>query len=85
MGALKNGFNDMKSHAFFETQNMDFEKILNQEILMPYIPNKHTDSRDNVTTSIIEEFNITDELNCAVENEYNEYFDNILSNTPLQF
>eukprot|EP01036_Dinobryon_divergens_P032797 gene32797-42457_t len=38
LGALQNGIADIKNHAFFSSQNIDFEKLLDQQIEMPYQP-----------------------------------------------
>ena len=42
MGALQNGFRDIKEHAAFNTgsqsSNIDFEKLMSHEVVMPYIP-----------------------------------------------
>jgi protein kinase A len=38
LGALQNGFDDIRNHAYFEMQNVDFEKLLAQEVPMIYIP-----------------------------------------------
>ena len=38
VGALQNGIADIKNHAFFSSQNIDFEKLLDQQIEMPYQP-----------------------------------------------
>ena len=38
IGALQNGIADIKNHAFFSSQNIDFEKLLDQQIEMPYQP-----------------------------------------------
>ena len=38
LGALQNGIADIKNHAFFSSQNIDFDKLLEQQIEMPYQP-----------------------------------------------
>lgn len=38
IGCLQNGFKDIKDHAFFLTQNIDFQKLLLKDILISFIP-----------------------------------------------
>jgi serine/threonine protein kinase len=38
IGCLQNGFKDIKDHAFFLTQNIDFNKLLHKDILISFIP-----------------------------------------------
>lgn len=74
IGALQNGGNDIREHAFFTTQNIDFDKLLKQEISMSYIPMIVPDNINNVPDLTINDLNITEEINAEVSNEYNNYF-----------
>ena len=38
LGALQNGFDDIRSHAFFAMQNVDFDKLQSQEVVMEFTP-----------------------------------------------
>ena len=38
LGALQNGIEDIRTHAFFAVQNVDFDKLLAQEVPMEYTP-----------------------------------------------
>jgi hypothetical protein len=38
IGCLQNGFKDIKDHAFFLTQNIDFQKLLLKDIVISFIP-----------------------------------------------
>jgi hypothetical protein len=38
VGALQNGFDDIKNHAFYQSQHVDFDELLNQSIQMEYVP-----------------------------------------------
>lgn len=76
LGALLNGFEDVKKQAFFTTQAINFERILNQEVRMPYIPSVNV-LYDSYDENHEDYFDMNDELNAKVEDEYTEYFNSL--------
>jgi protein kinase A len=40
LGALQHGFDDIRNHAYFALQNVDFDRLATQDVTMPYIPPK---------------------------------------------
>jgi hypothetical protein len=44
IGCLQNGFKDIKDHAFFLTQNIDFNKLLHKDILISFLPSSSSAS-----------------------------------------
>jgi len=71
LGALQNGIEDIKSHAFFSMRNLSFEALYHEEIEMPYIPlqdSHHTE--DHPTLQAIEPIDLAFELQADVNNDY---------------
>ena len=73
LGALQNGFDDIRSHAFFVMQNVDFEKIRTKEVLMDC----RRPERDSaaVAACAVDDFSIAEELTVQVDRDYSEYFE----------
>jgi serine/threonine protein kinase len=79
IGALQNGINDIKHHAFFHMYEMNFEALLKMEVTMPYIPEpynisspSHNNSRD------IESLNLDFEISIGPEEDvFKDYFENL--------
>lgn len=81
LGALQNGINDIKSHAFFTTQALDFELLLNEELEMPYIP-PNFEIGQIVTNAEIEPLDLDMEL-CVTEDDDVDGFFAGLTNPDL--
>lgn len=78
LGALQNGFDDIKTHAFFTTQGVNFNKLLAQEITMPYIPKEFTPNPSKLTSSDIEPIDLEVEAKARVEKDFGEFFNQLL-------
>jgi protein kinase A len=76
IGALQNGIEDIKNHAFFSMQGIDFEALLNQDIEMAYIPPKFTPGT-GTTSSKVEMIDLEFERTVEVENDYASYFEDL--------
>jgi serine/threonine protein kinase len=77
LGALQNGFDDVKSQAFFITRSINFDQLLKYELPMPYIPLHEAQCDDAVVS-----FDIQEELHAVVENDYKEFFEDLtIANT----
>lgn len=74
LGALQNGIQDIISHAFFSLQEIDFDKLLNQEVPMPYIPEEEEEVNGDNECNL---FNIEEELSMEPCKEFDAYFENI--------
>ena len=72
IGALQGGIDDVKKHAFFVSQNLNFESLLNQEVEMPYIPELHIID-DSITGTEVDVIDLTEEVE-AVDDEFYSYF-----------
>jgi hypothetical protein len=74
LGALQNGIEDIRNHAFFSMRGLDFEALLNEEIEMPYVPETVADFaahvKDHPTLQSIEPIEIAFELQPDMNNEY---------------
>jgi serine/threonine protein kinase len=75
IGALQNGFADIKEHAFFTTNGLKWDELLAQNIAMPFIPPPYTPS--TTYNSDIEMIDWDFEKNVQVENDYADLFDNL--------
>ena len=78
LGALQNGFDDVKKHAFFAKQNINFEKILNQEVKMSYVPTSQV-CVDSYDESHEDYFDINEEINAIVDDDFGEYFNSLMN------
>ena len=74
LGALQNGGADVREHAFFTTQNINFDKLLNMEVPMAYKPPVIPDNVVSSPDLKVEEINLLFEMNAAVSDEYTNYF-----------
>lgn len=77
LGALQNGFGDIKDHAFFTTNALKWDDLLSQKITMPFIPPQYTPS--TADKSDVEMIDLDFEKTVQVKNNYAEYFDNLTS------
>lgn len=89
LGALQNGINEIKNHAFFTMYNINYEDILERKIKMPYVPPTFnisnmggTSSSSSSSSNHIEQLDLEFERNVIVDNQYYEYF-NDLGNPEL--
>jgi serine/threonine protein kinase len=72
LGALQNGGNDIREHAFFSTQNIDFDKLLACETPMPYLP--PSDGSDLEAVVGVEDISLEEEDAVDVVEDYAELF-----------
>mmetsp|Transcript_19248 Transcript_19248/g.32206 ORF Transcript_19248/g.32206 Transcript_19248/m.32206 type:complete len:894 (+) Transcript_19248:43-2724(+) len=82
MGALQNGIDDIKNHAFFSIQNIDFEALLGQTLPMPYVPEAFdpNSGQSASTASLkIEPMDLEFELTVEVEDDFASYFHDLNS------
>ena len=84
IGCLQNGFKDIKDHAFFLTQNIDFNKLLNKDILVSFIPSSTTPfeiqqniQNNNLGNDTNETIDINSEMKLMYNSEYEHYFDGL--------
>lgn len=78
LGALQNGVEDIRTHAFFAIQNIDFDKLLAQEIPMEYVPLPPPDSAAFVPSGEdAEGFNLEIERTAIVDSSFEEFFGNL--------
>ena len=76
IGALQNGIDDIKNHAFFSIQNIDFEGLLNQDIEMKYIPPKFVPGVSNASSKI-EPLDLEFERTVEVDDDFSSYFQDL--------
>ena len=76
IGALQNGLDDIKNHAFFSMQNMDFSALLNKDIKMSYIPPKFIPGV-NTSASKIEPMDLEFERTVEVDDDYAIFFEDL--------
>lgn len=78
IGALQNGVNEIKSHAFFKMQGLNWENLENQEIVMPYIPNIDQQqvlcAQANQSITLL---NLDEEMAMDLDDTYEEYFQDL--------
>ncbi len=70
LGSLQHGGQDVREHAFFTSQNIDFDKLLRQEVSMSYIP-KVSEVHPEVAVELI---SLENEMNARVSDDYACYF-----------
>lgn len=68
IGCLQNGCEDVKEHAFFISQNVEFQALINRTCEVSYKP-KVEDSTDKGV-----DFNIEHELSLEFDASYVDYF-----------
>lgn len=80
IGALQNGIDDIKSHAFFTMMNVPFDMLIGKEVMMPYCP-PMTIVSGSVAASNIEMLDVEFELSRPeieedqqIMDEYDSYF-----------
>jgi serine/threonine protein kinase len=74
LGALQNGFDDIRSHAFFAMQNVDFEKLITMEVEMGSVPGgSEAPTRDPASADIEKE------LYDHADRDYDSYFSSLLA------
>jgi serine/threonine protein kinase len=85
IGCLQNGFKDIKDHAFFLSQNIDFQKLLLKDILISFIPStsgngpgegNQQESIDN-STGTQGEIDIAAEMRLPWNDEIEGYFEGL--------
>lgn len=78
MGALQNGIEDIKNHAFFMTQGLDFAQLTAQEYDMPFVPPPFYPGESiNSISSSIEPLDLQFERTVEVEDDFSSYFQNL--------
>ena len=77
IGALQNGINDIKNHAFFSIQNIDFAALLNHDVEMPYFPPKFIPGSSVATSNKIEMMDLEFERSVEVEEDYAVFFQDL--------
>jgi len=79
LGALQNGIDEIKHHAFFTMQNINYDDILQRRVKMPYIPPRFQTSSTSSSSlsSHIEQLDLEFERNVMVDNQYEEYFSDL--------
>jgi serine/threonine protein kinase len=77
IGCLQNGCQDVKEHAFFISQNLEFHELVNKTFEVTYKP-KVDDVKD-----VELDFDIQEELSLEFDSSYTEYFKG-LSNSSFQ-
>jgi serine/threonine protein kinase len=77
IGCLQNGCQDVKEHAFFISQNLEFHELVNKTFEVTYKP-KVDDVKD-----VELDFDIQEELSLEFDSTYTEYFKG-LSNSSFQ-
>ncbi len=82
LGALQNGIDDIKNHAFFSMQNLDFSKLLAQEYPMAYIPPVFIpgEKKQSAMANSIDGIDLEFEKGLEDDEDLNAYFEN-LTNT----
>lgn len=75
LGALQNGFDDIRTHAYFAMQSVDFDRLLAQEVEMHYIP-PIRDVR-NMEPNLHDGFDLQEELNFSIADDYGRYFNSL--------
>jgi serine/threonine protein kinase/CRP-like cAMP-binding protein len=81
IGALQNGIDDIKQHAFFAMQSLDFDGLLRQELQMPFIPPAFAPGSRRHHSLRAKDLDLELELSVG-EDEFSEYFAD-LSNPDL--
>lgn len=83
IGALQNGIDDIKTHAFFTMSNVPFQLMLRKEVLMPYAP-PLTIVGTSVASNNIEMLDVEFEMShpeadedLQIMEEYDSYFANL--------
>ncbi len=77
LGALQNGFDDIRSHAFFVMQNVDFDKLLTQEVAMECRPPLQEVSR---RAEIPGNAALNQEISCSSDGDDFDGLFNVLNN-----
>jgi protein kinase A len=77
IGALQNGIDDIKNHAFFSMQNVDFKALLNQDVPMAYIPPKFVPGVSSATSNKIELLDLEFERSVDVADDYAAFFQDL--------
>jgi serine/threonine protein kinase len=81
LGALQNGIDDIKNHAFFTMQGLNFADLLEQRIPMTYIPPAYDPSKSKPLASHtnIDSMDLEFERSVQLEDDYDGYFDNLVN------
>lgn len=75
LGALQNGGLDVREHAFFITQSIDFTKLLEQAVPMRYLPPRRDASA--LAGQQVEPLDVDFEITAIVDEEYLNHFGDI--------
>jgi serine/threonine protein kinase len=81
IGCLQNGFKDVKEHAFFLIQNLDFDLLASKSISPSFRPTEELMCSQG-SGDTYPEFNIPEELRALPVDEYEHFFEG-LSNSSL--
>jgi hypothetical protein len=73
IGILQNGANDVKEHAFFSTQRIDFTKLYKKEITPPFV----SPEKDYTANSSIPPLVVQDELRAEQNETYDIHFEGL--------
>eukprot|EP00597_Dinobryon_sp_UTEXLB2267_P004373 CAMPEP_0170075284 /NCGR_PEP_ID=MMETSP0019_2-20121128/12445_1 /TAXON_ID=98059 /ORGANISM="Dinobryon sp., Strain UTEXLB2267" /LENGTH=583 /DNA_ID=CAMNT_0010286147 /DNA_START=786 /DNA_END=2537 /DNA_ORIENTATION=- len=77
LGALQNGIADIKSHAFFSSQGVDFDKLMQQQLDMPFIPEPFDGNKHNTNWPSDAMIDLEFEQSVSVTDTYAAYFEDI--------
>jgi serine/threonine protein kinase len=78
LGALQNGFKDIQKHAFFTTQSIEFDRLMDEEYEMPYIPKQMSEAElMRPGDSDVDVIDFDEEANAAVADDFMEQFSNL--------
>lgn len=88
IGCLQNGFKDIKDHAFFLTQNIDFQKLLLKDILISFIPSTSRDHEEDPSTIPTpgagnDWIDINSEMRLPWNDEIEAYFDGLCNSCMI--
>jgi len=84
MGALQNGIDDIRHHAFFSIQNVDFDALLAKQTPMPYIPPTFVGNASVGYASKIEPLDLEFERTVSVEEDYSSLFEDLTNSELLE-
>mmetsp|Transcript_3868 Transcript_3868/g.6037 ORF Transcript_3868/g.6037 Transcript_3868/m.6037 type:complete len:844 (+) Transcript_3868:161-2692(+) len=80
IGCLQNGFNDVRDHAFFLTQNVNFDKLMSKEVDVAFRPTADDVMIQSSNNSNYPAFDVTAEMMIPPSEMHENFFDG-LSNT----
>ncbi len=87
IGCLQNGFKDIKDHAFFLTQGIDFAKLLAKDVLVSFIPSGNVSVQDmnGNGNGEVEMFDLLGEMKHDWNYEIDQYFEGLGNETLVNY